>query len=196
MVNIGAGVTDSSLGELQFSTIGATFMLLAMLSEAFKMILLQSMMQRTELRINPVNALYYVMPASTLCLLPFVLALEARDVYANASLIQPQVPVLVASAVAAWLLNVIAFWVVSNTSALTMKLAGIVKDAFLIISSALLFGTQLTLMSVGGYGVALTGIVIHNYQSMTQAQPVIGESKAQDTTAAKPLLNQSKQAEV
>lgn len=186
MVVIGAGVAASSLGELQFSGVGATFMFGAMLAEAFKMILLQTMMQRTELQINPVNALYYVMPASTLCLLPFVLALEAQNVYDALPILLPQSPALVGSAVAACLLNVIAFWVVSNTSALTMKLAGIVKDAVLIVTSAMLFGTQLTVLGLGGYGVALAGIGFHNYQSLTQAQPESTDAKSQE-----PLLSKS-----
>lgn len=170
MVIIGAGVAASSLGELQFSSLGATFMLLAMLAEAFKMVLLQTMMQQTDLQINPVNALYYVMPASMLCLLPFVLVLEAGGLYDDMPGITPQVPALIASAVAACLLNVIAFWVISNTSALTMKLAGIVKDAVLIVTSGLIFHTQLTPLGLGGYAVALTGIGFHNYQSLRQAQ--------------------------
>ena len=186
MVVIGAGVAASSLGELQFSGVGATFMLGAMLSEAFKMILLQTMMQRTDLQINPVNALYYVMPASTACLLPFILVLEAQEVYEALPNVLPQSPALIGSAIAACLLNIIAFWVVSNTSALTMKLAGIVKDAVLIIVSATLFGTQLTLLSLCGYGVALTGIGFHNYQSVVQAQP-----ESVDPNSQEPLLNKS-----
>lgn len=180
MVIIGAGVAASSLGELQFSGLGATFMLGAMLSEAFKMILLQTMMQRTDLQINPVNALYYVMPASTACLLPFVLVLEAQDVYKALPIVLPQSPALIGSAIAACLLNIIAFWVVSNTSALTMKLAGIVKDAVLIVVSAMLFGTQLTLLGLCGYGVALTGIGFHNYQSIAQTQPESIDPKSQE----------------
>lgn len=180
MVIIGAGVAASSLGELQFSGLGATFMLGAMLSEAFKMILLQTMMQRTDLQINPVNALYYVMPASTACLLPFVLVLEAQDVFKALPIVLPQSPALIGSAIAACLLNIIAFWVVSNTSALTMKLAGIVKDAVLIVVSAMLFGTQLTLLGLCGYGVALTGIGFHNYQSIAQTQPESIDPKSQE----------------
>ena len=179
MVIIGAGVAASSLGELQFSGLGATFMLSAMLAEAFKMILLQTMMQQTDLQINPVTALYYVMPASTLCLLPFVLVLEAGNVYDAIPSIAPHAPLLVGSAIAACLLNVIAFWVISNTSALTMKLAGIVKDAALIVTSGLLFGSQLTPLGLGGYAVALTGIGFHNYQSLmkAQTQPNIADSE-------------------
>lgn len=200
MVIIGAGVAASSLGELQFSGVGATFMLLAMLAEAFKMILLQTMMQRTDLQINPVNALYYVMPASTVCLLPFMLVLEAQEVYTALPNVVPQSPALIGSAIAACLLNVIAFWVVSNTSALTMKLAGIVKDAVLIVTSALLFGTQLTLLGLGGYGVALAGIGVHNYQSLAHAQSETVDSKAQEPLLSKsessPLLTSHKEVKV
>ena len=188
MVIIGAGVAASSLGELHFSNLGATFMLLAMLAEAFKMVLLQTMMQKADLQINPINALYYVMPASTLCLLPFALALEAEDVRDAMPKITPQAPALVGSAIAACLLNVVAFWVVSTTSALTMKLAGIVKDAVLIIASALLFGSQLTVLGLGGYAVALTGIGVHNYQSLTQTQSQAGSAVSESTS---PLLSRS-----
>ena len=170
MVTIGAGVAASSLGELQFSGVGTTFMLLAMLAEAFKMILLQRMMQQSDLKINPINALYHVMPASTTCLLPFMLALEAQSLWQVRTVLQAQAPALFGSAVAACLLNVIAFWVVSNTSALTMKLAGIVKDAVLIVTSAMLFDTRLTVLGIGGYAVALSGIGMHNYQSFKKVQ--------------------------
>lgn len=186
MVIIGIGVAASSLGELQFSGLGATFMLSAMLAEAFKMILLQTMMQQTDLQINPVNALYYVMPASTLCLLPFVLAFEVCDVYDAIPSVAPQVPALVGSAIAACLLNVIAFWVISNTSALTMKLAGIVKDAALIVTSGLLFGSKLTPLGLAGYAVALTGIGFHNYQSLVKPQ-----TQANRPEAETHLLNRS-----
>lgn len=168
MVTIGAGVAASSLGELQFSALGSSFMLLAMLAEAFKMILLQRMMQHADLQITPVNALYHVMPVSTLCLLPVMLLLEAQQLWNASTLLRSEAPLLLASAVAACLLNVVAFWVVSNTSALTMKLAGIVKDAVLIITSALLFDTRLTVLGLGGYAVALSGIGMHNYQSLTK----------------------------
>ena len=189
MVIIGVGVAASSLGEVHFSNLGATFMLLAMLAEAFKMVLLQTMMQKTDLQINPINALYYVMPASTLCLLPFVLALEANDVRDAMPKIRPQAPALIGSAIAACLLNVVAFWVVSTTSALTMKLAGIVKDAVLIVTSAFLFGTQLTPLGLGGYAIALTGIGIHNYQSLTQTQAQAGSADAESTNPLLPRSN-------
>ena len=189
MVTIGAGVAASSLGELQFSDIGTTFMLLAMLAEAFRMILLQRMMQQSDLKINPVNALYHVMPASTACLLPFMLGLEARSLWQVRTVLQAQSPALFGSAVAACLLNAIAFWVVSNTSALTMKLAGIVKDAVLIMSSSMVFDTRLTILGIGGYAVALSGIGAHNYQSVKNL------SKAQvdirPTEPHQPLLQKS-----
>lgn len=172
MITIGAGVAASSFGELHFSGLGSSFMLLAMLSEAFKMILMQRMMQHSDLKINPVNALYYIMPASTACLLPFVLFFEAEGLWEVRTVLQAQAPALIGSAVAACLLNVVVFWVVSNTSALTMKLAGIVKDAVLIATSAALFDTRLTALGIGGYALALTGIGMHNYHSLTGSKDV------------------------
>lgn len=128
--------------------------------------LLQKALQNTQLQINPINALYCVMPTSALCLFPLLLFYEGQQLCsAGADLLQ-EAPLLLTSAIAACLLNVVSFWVVSNTSALTMKLAGIMKDAALIVSSAMLFKTRLTALGAGGYIVAVLSIGVHNYLSL------------------------------
>ncbi|DBA67795.1 TPA: hypothetical protein ACH3X2_001197 [Trebouxia sp. C0005] len=181
MVIIGAGVAVSCLEELQFSSgLGATIMLLAILADAVKMALLQTMMQRTELEINPVNGLYYLMPASTLCLLPIMLVAEARKLYSRLPDIQLQVPALIASAVVACFSNVILFWVISNTSAVAMKLASVVKDAILVVVSDMLLGTHLTVVGMGGYIVALLGIGTHNYRRQKQSQYDVTDTRSEE----------------
>ena len=69
MLIIGFGVATSSAGEIRISGLGSVFTLLSMLAEAFKMTLLQSLMRQADLHIDPINALYYIMPASAMCLM-------------------------------------------------------------------------------------------------------------------------------
>ena len=51
-------------------------------------------------------------------------------------------------------LNVSVFVVISHTSALTIRVAGVVKDWVVVLLSALLFAdTKLTLINICGYAI-------------------------------------------
>lgn len=62
-----------------------------------------------------------------------------------------------ASAGMAFALNCASFLLIGNTSALTLQLAGVVKDWLLIVMSAAVFRHALTPLNLGGYGVAFAG---------------------------------------
>ena len=62
-----------------------------------------------------------------------------------------------ASAGTAFALNCASFLLIGNTSALTLQLAGVVKDWLLIVMSAAVFRHALTPLNLGGYGVAFAG---------------------------------------
>ena len=61
----------------------------------------------------------------------------------------------------AFLLNVAVVLLIGHTSALVMTLAGIVKDILLVALSMLLFGSPVTPLQYGGYGLALLGLNLH-----------------------------------
>ena len=50
---------------------------------------------------------------------------------------------------------------IGNTSALVLTLAGIVKDILLVVLSVSVFGSPVTPIQYGGYGVALLGLNLH-----------------------------------
>lgn len=51
-------------------------------------------------------------------------------------------------------LNLSVFLVISNTSALTIRVAGVVRDWVVVLLSALLFAdTKLTVINLVGYGI-------------------------------------------
>ncbi|DBA66278.1 TPA: hypothetical protein ACH3X2_002533 [Trebouxia sp. C0005] len=122
MLIIGFGVATSSAGEMHISGLGSVLILLSMLAEAFKMTLLQTMIQQGDLHINPINALYYIMPASAMCLMPVVLLTEGQQICSQMTSLLSLSHFLICSAAAACLLNISIFWVASITSVLTINL--------------------------------------------------------------------------
>ena len=63
---------------------------------------------------------------------------------------------------AAFTLNVAVVALVRATSSLTLTLAGVVKDVALIVLSMLIFHSPVTATQVAGYGLALTGLNVHD----------------------------------
>lgn len=62
--------------------------------------------------------------------------------------------VLILNCLCTFALNLSVFLVISHTSALTIRVAGVVKDWVVVLVSALLFAdTQLTVINLLGYGI-------------------------------------------
>eukprot|EP00958_Prasinococcus_capsulatus_P012245 scaffold1219_cov400-Prasinococcus_capsulatus_cf.AAC.2 len=74
------------------------------------------------------------------------------------------IPVLFANGCVAFFLNIAVFLVIGRTSAVTMRVAGVVKDWSLICLSALLFGAKISWLTLSGYGVAFIGVTMYNIQ--------------------------------
>jgi hypothetical protein len=62
------------------------------------------------------------------------------------------------------------FLLIGKTSALTMNIAGVVKDWLLIGLSVLLFKSIVTRVNLFGYMIAFAGVCWYNYQKLTQIQ--------------------------
>ena len=69
--------------------------------------------------------------------------------------------IMVINGAVAFTLNIAVVLLISNTSALVLTLAGIVKDVLLVVLSMAVFGSPVTLLQYIGYGVALLGLNIH-----------------------------------
>jgi hypothetical protein len=65
------------------------------------------------------------------------------------------------NAAVAFTLNVAVVLLISNTSALVLTLAGIVKDIMLVVLSVVVFASPVTPLQYAGYGVALLGLNLH-----------------------------------
>jgi hypothetical protein len=130
---------------------------------------------------NPIQSLYYVSPACLLFLLVPLIAVElpryralasaaavaaAAGAPAAAPALHFSAAALLANAAAALGLNLAVFALVGRTSALTLNVAGVVKDWALVGISWAAFGSPVTALTLGGYAVCCGGVAAYNAQKL------------------------------
>ncbi|KAK9834440.1 hypothetical protein WJX74_001775 [Apatococcus lobatus] len=201
MVIVTLGVAIASYGELNFHLLGVVLQLLSVCTESTRLTLVQILLQRRGLSLNPITTMYYIAPASFgfLCI-PF-LTLELREMMAATS-IRVDPFVFLSNAAAAFGLNMAVFLLIGKTSALTMNIAGVVKDWLLIGLSVALFHSAVSGLNLFGYLIAFLGVCWYNYRKLqnmkrrqaglpgkSQPQAAVLPSKSAAVGEEAPLLN-------
>lgn len=102
--------------------------------------------------------------------------------------------VLTLNSLCTFALNLSVFLVISHTSALTIRVAGVVKDWVVVLLSALLFAdTKLTLINLFGYAIAIAGVAWYNNQKLvkevSRASPDESEQAQSITMASSSTTN-------
>lgn len=101
-------------------------------------------------KLNVCLCLVVGFPCSALCLFIPWIFLEKPRMEAHSWNFQPVV--LTLNSLCTFALNLSVFLVISHTSALTIRVAGVVKDWVVVLLSALLFAdTKLTVINLFGY---------------------------------------------
>ena len=134
MVLIAFGVLICAFGEVNLHPLGLTLQLSALSFEAARLTLVQILIKSKGISMNPIQSLYYISPACFVCLfIPWV-QIESRQVIPL--LLQGKVSfspaLLLLNALCAFALNLAVFLLIGKTSALTMNIAGVIKDWLLI----------------------------------------------------------------
>ncbi|XP_068656713.1 probable sugar phosphate/phosphate translocator At3g14410 isoform X1 [Aristolochia californica] len=187
---ISFGVLIASYGEINVNWIGVIYQMGGVVGEALRLIFMEIFVKKKGLRLNPISVMYYVSPCSALCLLIPWIFLERPKMDASGTWnFSPLI--LVLNSLCTFALNLSVFLVISHTSALTIRVAGVVKDWVVVLLSALLFAdTQLTVINLFGYAVAIGGVVAYNnYKLKKEASRVLStdvedgtkEGSAQET---------------
>ena len=94
------------------------------------------------------------------------------------------IPIFVSNATAAFALNMSVFLLIGKTSALTMNIAGVVKDWMLIGLSVLLFHAAVTPINLGGYLLAFLGVCWYNYRKLQNMKAKQAATAQQQKDAA------------
>jgi hypothetical protein len=191
MLAISAGVAVAAYGEARFDAFGVTLQLLAVAAEATRLVLIQILLTSRGVSLNPITSLYYVAP----CCLAFLtvpwFAVELprlRAAAAGAGLVTSPDVVFVfgTNSVVAFALNLAVFLLVGKTSALTMNVAGVVKDWLLIAFSWTVIKDTVTAVNLAGYGIAFLGVAYYNHAKLQALKAMEAERKAAATSATRP----------
>ncbi|TDL22822.1 TPT-domain-containing protein [Rickenella mellea] len=153
---ISSGVALASKGELLFDPSGFIIQAAAVAFEASRLVMIQILLHG--MKMDPLVSLHYYAPVCAvinLMVLPFT---EGLAPFYELARLGPLI--LLSNAFIAFLLNVAAVFLVGVGSGLVLTLAGVFKDILLIVGSVVIFGTQVTILQVVGYSIALCGLVI------------------------------------
>ena len=97
------------------------------------------------IKFNPIQVMYYVLPACVLALLPawYIVESERLLLDKNVWLTEENSYIFLLNCISAFLLNYSIFLLIQNCSALTVNVSGVVKDFLLIYLSTVIFGDSL-----------------------------------------------------
>lgn len=160
IVLISTGVTISCFAQLEPSIAGTLIQIVALVCEGMRLCLINLLLTSKGLKLSAISNLYYIAPTCFLCLLGPWCLLEAPVVLANggAALRQTGALALISNSSVAFLLNLATLALIKHTSALTLNVAGVVKDLLLIVWSVVMHGAIVTRTQYMGYSIAFCGV--------------------------------------
>lgn len=162
MLLVSVGVVVSSYGEIHFNIVGTLYQVTGIFAEALRLVLTQVLLQKKGLSLNPITSLYYIAPCSFVFLFVPWCLLEKPGM--AVSQIQFNFWIFFSNALCALALNVSIFLVIGRTGAVTIRVAGVLKDWILIALSTVVFPeSTITGLNIIGYAIALCGVVMYNY---------------------------------
>ncbi|XP_043722010.1 probable sugar phosphate/phosphate translocator At3g17430 isoform X1 [Telopea speciosissima] len=162
MVLVSVGVVISSYGEIHFNVVGTAYQVTGIFAEALRLVLTQVLLQKKGLTLNPITSLYYIAPCSFVFLFVPWYLLEQPTM--EVSQIQFNFWIFFSNAICALALNFSIFLVIGRTGAVTIRVAGVLKDWILIALSTVIFPeSTITGLNIIGYAIALCGVVMYNY---------------------------------
>merc|ERR1712216_944512 len=94
---------------------------------------------------------------------------ELPEMMADATLVFDW-KMLTLNATCAFALNLAVFLLIGKTSALTMNIAGVIKDWMLIFASQHLFGNTVSFLNYVGYVIAFLSVGMYNFNKLRAAK--------------------------
>ncbi|KAK9697816.1 hypothetical protein RND81_08G063100 [Saponaria officinalis] len=165
MLSISVGVAVAAYGEAKFDVWGVTLQLGAVAFEATRLVLIQILLTSKGISFNPITSLYYVAPCCLVFLsIPWMIV--EYPILMKSSSFEFDWFIFGTNSVCAFALNLAVFLLVGKTSALTMNVAGVVKDWLLIAFSWSVIKDTVTPINLFGYGLAFLGVAYYNHSKL------------------------------
>ncbi|PIM99253.1 Glucose-6-phosphate/phosphate and phosphoenolpyruvate/phosphate antiporter [Handroanthus impetiginosus] len=178
MISISIGVGIAAYGEAKFDSWGVILQLGAVAFEATRLVMIQILLTSKGITLNPITSLYYVAPCCLVFLfIPWVFV-EYPVLRENSSFHFDYV-IFGTNSFCAFALNLAVFLLVGKTSALTMNVAGVVKDWLLIAFSWSVIRDTVTPVNLFGYALAFLGVAYYNHSKLQALKAKEAQKKAQ-----------------
>uniref|UniRef100_A0A7C8Z7R2 Sugar phosphate transporter domain-containing protein n=1 Tax=Opuntia streptacantha TaxID=393608 RepID=A0A7C8Z7R2_OPUST len=177
MVSISIGVAIAAYGEAKFDAWGVTLQLGAVAFEATRLVMIQILLTSKGINFNPITSLYYVAPCCLVFLsIPWILV--EYPILRETSSFHLDWFIFGTNSVCAFALNLAVFLLVGKTSALTMNVAGVVKDWLLIAFSWSVIKDTVTPINLVGYGLAFLAVAYYNHTKLKALKAKEAQKKA------------------
>ncbi|XP_010546568.1 PREDICTED: probable sugar phosphate/phosphate translocator At2g25520 [Tarenaya hassleriana] len=180
MLSISFGVAIAAYGEARFDVWGVILQLGAVAFEATRLVLIQILLTSKGINLNPITSLYYVAPCCLVFLfVPWIFV--EYPVLRDTSSFHFDFLIFGTNSLCAFALNLAVFLLVGKTSALTMNVAGVVKDWLLIAFSWSVIKDTVTPINLFGYGLAFLGVGYYNHSKLQALKAKEAQKKTQPT---------------
>ena len=157
------GVVLATTGELQFSALGFTLQVSAILSDVCRMTLIDVLM--VDIKLDSLSMLYYLAPVSSVLIgIGFLVFEYDHSAFPWERVFDPFSglgAVLVLNGICAVSLNVVVFLAVGHTSSVIIGVCGLIKDMLLVVSSVLFLGSPITYQQIVGYSISIYGRTLY-----------------------------------
>lgn len=166
---ISSGIALASYGSTQFVLHGFVLVLAASIIGTLRWVLTQSLLKEMDESANRILAVvYYISPASALGLLPIALFSEGRQMVTSKFVLEPHLLVasmgfIFVSGCLAFVLIFVEILLVKKTSALSLGIAGSLKDVTQVMLAVFIFGDHLIPLNVLGLVVATSGMLFYTF---------------------------------
>lgn len=177
MVSISIGVAIAAYGEAKFDTWGVMLQLGAVAFEATRLVMIQILLTSKGITFNPITSLFYVAPCCLVFLfIPWIFV--EYPLLKDTSSFHFDWVIFGTNSFCAFALNLAVFLLVGKTSALTMNVAGVVKDWLLIAFSWSVIKDTVTPVNLVGYGLAFLGVAYYNHAKLQALKANEAQKKA------------------
>ncbi|KAL8974019.1 MAG: hypothetical protein Q9197_001739 [Variospora fuerteventurae] len=155
------GVVLASLGEIKIQLMGFLFQFGGLVFEAYRLALIQKLLNDERYKMDPLVSLYYFAP----CCAGMIALMGVGEEWPGISWEDVQGVgwwVWAANGMLAMALNVASVFLIGKTSSLVLTLCGVAKSISLIGASMVIWGTVVTPIQFLGNGIAMAGLVYYN----------------------------------
>ncbi|KAI4376309.1 hypothetical protein MLD38_014089 [Melastoma candidum] len=177
MLSISLGVAVAAYDEDKFDAWGVTLQLGALIFEAARLVMIQTLLTSKGINLNPITSLYYVAPCCFIFLLVPWVFIEYPVLRDNSGF-HLDFWVFGTNALCAFALNLAVFLLVGKTSALTMSVASVVKDWLLIAFFWSVIRDTLTAVHLFGYSHTFLGVGYYNHLKLQALQAKEAQKEA------------------